>query len=104
MAQPTAYPNGVTVTSTTTETGFTIKGSFDATKPVTLAITLRSGSLQVGVADQDAVFTPIIDQGGVTHTTWAYSTAGAQDKFFITFAPVIEEIRMKGTATFAINW
>jgi hypothetical protein len=103
MATPTAYPNGVTVTSTTTETGFTIKGSFDATKPVTLAITVRSGSLQMGVADQDATFTPIIDSG-VTHTTWTNSTAGQQDKFFITFSPIHEEIRMKGTATFALNW
>jgi len=103
MAQPTAYSNGVTITSTTTETGFTIKGSYKSTEPLTLAITLRSGSLQMGVADQDPVMTPIIDQG-VTHTTWTNSTAGQQDKFFITFNPVSEEIRMKGTATFALNW
>jgi len=104
MATPTAYPCGALITSTTTETGFTIKGSFDSTKPITLALTLRSGSLQVGVADQDPIMTPIIDQGGVTHTTWNNSTAGQQDKILITFSPVIEEIRMKGTATFALNW
>lgn len=101
MATPTAYANGVTVTSTTTETGFTIKGSYDSSVPLTLAITLRSGSLQVGVADRDAVFTPVIDSN---NTTWSNSTAGQQDKFFITFSPAIEEIRIKGTATFALNW
>lgn len=100
MATPTAYPCGALITSTTTETGFTIKGSFDAAKPVTLALTLVSGSLQAGVADQDPVNTPIINQGGITHTTW--STAG--DKILMTFSPVAEEIRMKGTATFALNW
>ncbi len=100
MAQPTAYPCGALITSTTTETGFTIKGSYKATEVVTLALTLVSGSVQLGVADQAAVNTPIIDQGGVTHTTW--STAG--DKILMTFDPVAEEIRMKGTATFALNW
>lgn len=99
MATPTAYPCGALITSTTTETGFTIKGSFDATKPITLAITLVSGSVQLGVADQDPVMTPIIDVGG-TNATW--STAG--DKILMTFSPVAEEIRMKGTATFAVNW
>jgi len=99
MATPTAYPCGALITSTTTETGFTIKGSYDATKPVTLALTLKSGSVQLGVADQDPVMTPIINVG-FTHTTW--STAG--DKILMTFDPVMEEIRMKGTATFALNW
>lgn len=98
MAQPTAYPNGALVTSTTTESGFTIKGSLERT-PVTLALTLVSGSLQAGVSDQTDVFTPIINVG-VTHTTW--STAG--DKFLITFDPVVEEVRVKGTATVAVNW
>jgi hypothetical protein len=98
MAQPTAYPNGALVTSTTTESGFTIKGSWDMS-PVRLALTLVSGSVQVGVSDQTDVFTPIINVG-VTHTTW--STAG--DRFFITFDPVVEEVRIKGTGTVAINW
>lgn len=99
MAQPTAYPNGALVTSTTTESGFTIKGSFDSSKPVTLALTLVSGSVQAGVTDQNDVFTPIINVG-VTHTTWS----NAQDKFLITFDPNAEEIRLKGTATVAVNW
>jgi len=99
MATPTAYPCGALITSTTTEAGFTIKGSFDYTKPITLALTLKSGSVQMGVADQTAVFTPMIDVG-LTHATW--STAG--DKILMTFDPVAEEIRMKGTATFALNW
>lgn len=100
MATPTAYPCGALITSTTTETGFTIKGSYDSTKPVTLALTLVSGSVQLGVADQNTVNTPIINQGGITHTTW--STAG--DKILMTFDPVAEEIRMLGTATFANNF
>ena len=99
MAQPTAYPCGALITSTTTESGITIKGSYDTTKPLTVAMTLVSGSVQVGVTDQTATFTPIINVG-VTHTTW--STAG--DKFLMTFDPVAEEIRLKGTATVAINW
>jgi hypothetical protein len=32
--------------------------------------------------------------------TW--STAG--DKILMTFSTVAEEIRMKGTATFSVNW
>jgi hypothetical protein len=100
MAQPTAYPCGALITSTTTETGFTIRGSYKASEPITVALTLVSGSVQLGVTDQDPVNTPIINQGGVTHTTW--STAG--DKILMTFSPVAEEIRMTGTATFALNW
>lgn len=100
MATPTAYPCGALITSTTTETGFTIKGSYDSTKPVTLALTLVSGSVQLGVADQDPVNTPIINQGGITHTTWDT----ADDKILMTFSPGAEEIRMKGTGSFALNW
>jgi len=101
MAQPTAYANGQTVTSTTTETGITIKGDFPLGGPITVAITLRSGSLQATVQPQQDIFVPAIDS---TYTTWSNSTAGQQDKFFLTFDPVNSEIRMKGTATFAINW
>ncbi len=99
MAQPTAYPCGSSITSTTTETGFTIKGSYKSTEPVTLLLTLVSGSVQLGVTEQTSVFTPIINVG-VTHTTW--STAG--DKMPMTFDPTAEEIRVKGTGVVAINW
>ena len=95
----TAYPCGALVTSTTAESGFTVKGSYDSTKPLTIGITLVSGSVQLGVTDQTDVFTPIIDVG-VTHATW--STAG--DKILMTFDPVAEEIRVKGTGTISVNW
>jgi len=100
MAIPTAYANGATVTSTTTETGITIKG--DAPGLVTVAITLRSGSLQATVQPQETVFSPVIALG--SYTTWSNSTAGQQDKFFLTFDPINSEIRILGTATFSINW
>jgi len=100
MAQPTAYNPGQTITSTATETGITIKGDFP-TSPVTVAITLRSGSLQATVQPQTDIFSPVIDS---TYTIWANSTAGQQDKFLLTLDPVNSEIRMKGVATFSINW
>ena len=98
-AEPTAYTQGALVTSTTTETGFTIKGSYRSSEPVFVIITLVSGSVQFGVANQNSTFAPVIDVGG-TNATW--STAG--DKVGITFSPRTEEIRMKGTATFSLNW
>lgn len=100
MAQPTAYNQGALVTSTTTETGITIKGDVP-TGLVTCAITLVSGSLQLTVQPQETVFSPVIDSG---YSTWSHSTAGNRDKILISFDPVNSEIRMKGTATFAINW
>jgi hypothetical protein len=99
MATPTAYANGQLVTSTTTEQGITIKG--DAPGLVTVAITLRSGSLQATTQPQETVFSPVIT---ASYTTWANSTAGQQDKFLLTFDPVNSEIRILGTATFSINW
>jgi hypothetical protein len=102
MATPTAYNNGSLVTSTTTEAGITIKGDYPTPGPVTVAITLRSGSLQATVQPQETVFSPVIAAG--SYTTWANSTAGQQDKFFLTLDPVNSEIRMLGTATFSINW
>lgn len=95
MAIPTAYRNGALVTSTATEIGITIKGSFEPL--TTLAITLVSGSLQATPEPQTTVFTPVIDS---SVQTW--STAG--DKFLMTFDPNDEEIRIKGVATFSINW
>jgi len=100
MATPTAYNPGQTITSTATETGITIKGDFPSI-PVTVAITLRSGSLQATVQPQTDIFSPVIDS---TYTIWANSTAGQQDKFLLTLDPVNSEIRMKGVATFSINW
>lgn len=99
MANPVAYPNGSLVTSTTTEVGITLKGDFYE-GPVVAALTLVSGSLQSTVEPQSVVFNPVIDQGGFTHTTW--STAG--DKILHTIDPVNSEIRIKGTATFSLNW
>lgn len=100
MAQPTAYNNGALITSTTTETGITIKGDMPS-GVVSVMITLRSGSLQATVQPQQDIFSPVID---ATYTTWSNSTAGQQDKFFLTLDPINSEIRMKGTATFSINW
>ena len=97
MAIPTAYVNGSLVTSTTTEVGITIKGTYDGSKPVTTAITLVSGSLQATVEPQSTVFTPVI-----TSAIQTWSTAG--DKFLLTLDPNSDEIRIKGTATFALNW
>lgn len=96
FAEPTAYKNGALVTSTTTEVGITITGS----RPpgvVTVILTVVSGSLQATVAPKATVFSPVIDSG---FTTWDT----ADDKFLLTFDPVVEEIRMKGVATFSINW
>jgi len=101
MAQPTAYQNGALVTSTATETGITIKGDFPYPGPVTVALTLVSGSLQATVEPQSEVFTPVIN---ANFATWAHTGAGSRDKFLLTFDPVLSEIRMKGTATFALNW
>ena len=101
MATPTAYNNGALVTSTTTETGFTIKGDMPP-GVVTICCTLRSGSLQATVQPQETVFSPVIAAG--SYTTWTNSTAGQQDKFFLTLDPVNSEGRMLGTATFSINW
>jgi len=101
MATPTAYNPGALVTSTATETGITIKGDFTSPGPVTVAITVRSGSLQATVQPQTDIFSPVIDS---TYTIWANSTAGQQDKFLLTLDPVNSEIRMKGVATFSINW
>jgi len=100
MATPTAYANGALVTSTTTEIGITIKG--DAPALVTVAITLISGSLQATVQPQETVFSPVIAAGA--YATWNHATAGSKDKFFLTFDPVNSEIRILGTATFALNW
>lgn len=99
MAQPTAYPPNSLLTGTATEQAFTIKGSYKSTEPITLAITLKSGTVQFAVADQQAVNSPVIDVG-LTHASW--STAG--DKILLTFDPVAEEIRFKGVSTFAVNW
>jgi hypothetical protein len=96
MAQPTIYANGQIVTSTATEVGITVQGDFDAAVVVT-ALTLVSGSLQVGVAPKDDIFTPII---GSNYTTW--STAG--DKILKTFNPTMSELRIKGVATFSLDW
>lgn len=99
MAQPTAYPNGALITSTATEIGITLQGDFYE-GPITAAITLVSGSLQITVVPKSDTFTPAINAGGFTHTTW--STAG--DKILKTIDPVGSEIRIKGVATFSLDW
>lgn len=99
MATPTAYPNGSLVTSTSTEIGITLKGDFYE-GAVTVALTLVSGSLQSTVEPQSSVFVPVINQNGITHTTW--STGG--DRILHTIDPVSSEIRIKGVGTFSLNW
>lgn len=99
MGEPTKYPNGALVSSTTTEIGIALNGDFYE-GPVLVAITLVSGSLQVTVAPKSDTFTPAINAGGFTHTTW--STAG--DRILKTVDTVNSEIRIKGTATFDLSW
>ncbi len=98
MAQPTAYPQGALVSSTATEIGITLKGDFYE-GPVTAMMTLVSGTLQYTVEPRSDTFTPVINVG-VTHTSWA--TAG--DRMPCTLDPTASEIRIKGVATFSLNW
>lgn len=92
----TVIRNGQVVNLSTSEVAYELSITSDrtATGPVTLAITLVSGTCQATVAP--AARAPIID---ATYASW--STAG--DKILLTIDPGVSTLRMRCASAGVVN-